>query len=121
MYWPVAAGQTPSPLEDVRDFAKAAGYTNADRKPHPSMATTSAYSPGKVTRPKVGPRTSRERKDDGWICRVGLSAEYRNSGIMTFVVDKDGVVYQKDLGEKTVELAQAMAQYDPGDGWKSAI
>jgi len=40
---------------------------------------------------------------------------------MTFVVDKDGVFYQKDLGEKTVELAQGMAQYDPGDDWKSAI
>jgi hypothetical protein len=40
---------------------------------------------------------------------------------MTFVVDKDGVVYEKDLGEKTVELAQAMTKYDPGDGWKSAI
>jgi hypothetical protein len=37
------------------------------------------------------------------------------------ITDKDGVVYQKDLGEKTVELAQAMAQHDPGHGWKSAI
>jgi hypothetical protein len=34
---------------------------------------------------------------------------------------QDGVVYQQDLGEKTVELAQGMAQYDPGDDWKSAI
>jgi Protein of unknown function (DUF2950) len=50
-----------------------------------------------------------------------LHAESRNSGLMTFAVDKDGVVYQKELGEKTVELAQAMAQYDPGDGRKSAI
>lgn len=40
---------------------------------------------------------------------------------MTFIVGKDGIVYQKDLGEKTVELAQAMAEYNPGDGWKSAI
>jgi hypothetical protein len=60
-------------------------------------------------------------KMTGGFAVLAYPAEYRNSGIMTFVVDKDGVVYQKDLGEKTVELAQAMAQYNPGDGWKSAI
>jgi Protein of unknown function (DUF2950). len=46
----------------------------------------------------------------GGFAVLAYPAEYRNSGIMTFVVGKDGVVYQKDLGEKTVELAQAMAQ-----------
>ena len=60
-------------------------------------------------------------KMTGGFAVLAYPSEYRNSGIMTFVVDKDGVVYQKDLGEKTVELAQAMAQYNPGDGWKSAI
>ncbi len=40
---------------------------------------------------------------------------------MTFVVGKDGVVYQKDLGEKTAEVASAMAVYDPGDGWEPVI
>jgi hypothetical protein len=52
-------------------------------------------------------------KMTGGFAVLAYPAEYRNSGIMTFVVDKDGVVYQKDLGEKTVELAQAMGQYDP--------
>jgi hypothetical protein len=52
---------------------------------------------------------------------LAYPAEYRNSGIMTFIVDKDGVVYQKDLGEKTVDLAQAMAEYDPSDSWKPAL
>ena len=35
LYWPAAAGQPPSPFEDVRDFAKAAGYANAGDKPQP--------------------------------------------------------------------------------------
>jgi hypothetical protein len=61
-----------------------------------------------------GANPLKELFDGGWrICAVGYPAEYRNSGIITFVVDKDGVVYQKDLGEKTVELAQAMAEHDP--------
>jgi len=122
LYWPVAAGQTASPLEDVRDFAKAAGYTNADTKPQPF----DGYYFRLLTR--QGDKAKGGAKDyivngkmTGGFALLAYPAEYRNSGIMTFVVDKDGVVYQKDLGEKTVELAQAMAEYDPGDGWKSAI
>ncbi len=54
------------------------------RNRNPSMATASAYSPGKVTRPKAGQGLHRERKDDGWICRVGLSRgiqEFRNHDV----------------------------------------
>lgn len=47
--------------------------------------------------------------------------KYRNSGIMTFIVSNDGIVYQKDLGENTETLAQSMAEYDPGEGWRPAI
>ncbi|HEY6302542.1 MAG TPA: DUF2950 family protein [Terriglobales bacterium] len=38
---------------------------------------------------------------------------------MTFLVGKDGIVYQKDLGEKTADLAVAMAEYNPGGDWNS--
>jgi hypothetical protein len=60
-------------------------------------------------------------KVTGGFAVVAYPAEYRNSGIMTFIVGKDGVVYQKDLGEKTAEIAQAMTRYDPADGWKPAL
>jgi hypothetical protein len=40
---------------------------------------------------------------------------------MTFVVSKDCTVYQKDLGEKTTELATAIGEYNPGDGWNSVF
>ena len=36
---------------------------------------------------------------------------------MTFLIGADGVVYQKDLGEKTVESAQGITEYNPGQGW----
>jgi hypothetical protein len=48
---------------------------------------------------------------------LAYPAEYRNSGIMSFVVGPDDVVYQKDLGEKTAELAAAISEFNPGDGW----
>ena len=54
----------------------------------------------------------------GGFAVLAYPAEYRNSGIMTFIVGKDGVVYQKDLGEKTADVAPAMTEYNPGDGWK---
>ena len=122
LYWPVAAGQTPSPLEYVRDFAKAAGYTNAGDK---AQAFGGYYF--KILT-KQGPTAKGGAKDyivngrmTGGFAMLAYPAEYRNSGIMTFIVGKDGVVYQKDLGEKTTDLAQATQVYDPGDGWKPAI
>ena len=57
----------------------------------------------------------------GGFAILAYPAEYRNSGIMTFIIDKDGIVYQKDLGEKTTEVAAALAEYNPGDGWTPAI
>lgn len=122
LYWPVAAGQAPSPLEDVRDFAKAAGYTNAGDK---AQAFGGYYF--KILN-KQGATAKGGAKDflvngklTGGFAVLAYPAEYRNSGIMTFVTGKDGVVYQKDLGEKTVETAPAITEYDPGDGWKPAL
>jgi hypothetical protein len=40
---------------------------------------------------------------------------------MTFIVGKDGVVYQKDLGEKTTDEGTSMMDYNPGDGWSPAV
>jgi len=51
---------------------------------------------------------------------VAYPAEYRSSGVMTFIVNEDGVVYQKDLGNKTDALAKAMKEYDPNSKWQKA-
>jgi hypothetical protein len=55
------------------------------------------------------------------IAVLAFPAEYRNSGIMTFIVGKDGAVYQKDLGEKTSDVATTMTQFNPADGWTPAM
>jgi hypothetical protein len=47
-------------------------------------------------------------------------AEYRSSGVMTFIVDQDGVVYEKDLGKKTDVVAKALTEYNPNPTWKKA-
>ena len=122
LYWPVSTGQTPSPLEGVRDFAKAAGYANAGAKPQPF----NGYYFQILT--KQGDKTNGGAKDcivdgkmTGGFAVLAYPAEYRDSGIVTLIVGKDGVVYQKDLGENTSEVAAAMTEYDPGDGWSPAL
>ena len=56
----------------------------------------------------------------GGFAFVAYPAEYRSSGVMTFIVNGDGVVYQKDLGRQTGVLAKAMKDYNPGSGWQKA-
>ena len=51
---------------------------------------------------------------------VAWPAEYGNSGIMTFAVNANGIIYQKDFGEKTAEVAGAMSAYDPDETWQRA-
>jgi hypothetical protein len=122
LYWHVPEGQTPSPLGQLGDFAKAAGYTNAGDKPQPF----NGYYFQILT--KQGDKAQGGAKDyivdgkmTGGFAILAYPAEYRNSGIMTFIIDKDGTVYQNDLGEKTADVAVAMTEYNPVDGWKAVV
>ena len=49
---------------------------------------------------------------------VAYPAKYGNSGVMTFMVKQDGVVYQKDLGRNTEKAAKALRKFDPDKTWK---
>ena len=51
---------------------------------------------------------------------VAYPVEYRSSGVMTFIIDKSGTIYEKDLGPNTTKLAQAMTAYDPDSTWHKA-
>jgi Protein of unknown function (DUF2950) len=51
---------------------------------------------------------------------VAYPAEYRSSGVMTFIVDASGTIYEKDMGPNTVKMAEAMTAYDPDPTWRHA-
>jgi hypothetical protein len=51
---------------------------------------------------------------------LAYPAEYRNSGVMTFMVNQDGIVYQRDLGPDTAKIAASMTQYNPDSSWQQA-
>jgi Protein of unknown function (DUF2950) len=118
LYWPVSKGQTPSPLGQLGDLAKGAGYTNSGGKPQPfngyyfRILTKEAEPDNRVKDYIVNGNMT------GGFAILAYPAEYRNSGIMTFLIGKDGIVYEKDLGEKTVDGALAITDYNPRDGWK---
>jgi hypothetical protein len=53
----------------------------------------------------------------GGFALIAFPAQYRITGVQTFMVSHDGVVYQKDLGPKTVELANAIDRFNPDKTW----
>jgi Protein of unknown function (DUF2950) len=121
LYWESQAGQPQSPLGPLVAFATTEGYT-AKANPHEPfhgyffrmLDRQGASAQGGARDFVVG------GKMVGGFAFIAFPAEYRNSGVMTFMVGTDGTVYQKDLGEKTSDIATAMTEYNP-DGWTNAL
>lgn len=112
LYWPVAEGQPPSPLGPLAEVAKALGYSHSDT-PQPFNGyyyriLTQSSANGEIK------TFLQDGKLTGGFAVVAWPAKYRDSGIMTFEVDQDGVVRQKDLGDKTPDASTSVAAYDPG-------
>ena len=51
---------------------------------------------------------------------LAYPAEYRSSGVMTFIVDQDGIVREKDLGRRTAEIAKTLTRFDRDATWRRA-
>ena len=122
LYWPVAEGDSPSPLGPLGDFAKALGYANSGDKPQPFNGYYYRILTKQGGTAKGGAKDYIvDGKMTGGFAILAYPVEYRNTGIMTFIVGKDGVIYQKDLGEKTADQGSAMTEYNPGEGWRPAV
>jgi hypothetical protein len=122
LYWKVAEGGTPSPIGPLVASAVAEGYAkNPDGTPTPYRGY---YYRVVTSQGKNAPGGAKSyivngKMTDGFAF-VAYPAEYRSSGVMTFIVDHDGVVYQKDLGKKTDAMAKAMTDYNPNASWQKA-
>ena len=57
----------------------------------------------------------------GGFALIAWPAEYGNSGITTFLINHDGVVYEKDLGKDTRKIASRTTAFNPDDTWKKAV
>src|SRR6202043_1189603 len=122
LYWKAADGEPQSPIGPLVASAVAQGYPKdhgGAPTPYQGYCYRILTSQGKNC-PGGAKNYIVNGKMTNGFAFAAYPAEYRSSGVMTFIVDQDGVVYQKDLGDKTEVLAKAMKEYNPGPGWKKA-
>jgi hypothetical protein len=119
LYWATTADEPPSPLGPLVAQARREGYKRTTGEP------TSYHGYYYKILTGQGPNAPGGGYDYvvrgqmiGGFAMVAYPAQYGSSGIMTFIVNHDGVVYQKDLGPHTAALAQAMTQFNPDETWK---
>ena len=131
LFWPTTAGEAPSPLGPLIATATAQGYgppkgsnanANANATTQPARPAYHGYRYRLLT--AQGPNATGgplqylvNSRLIGGFGVVAYPAEYGNSGIMTFITNHDGVVYQRDLGEQTEQVAEKMSTFDPGPEW----
>jgi DUF2950 family protein len=122
LYWEAKPGEEQSPLGPFFAQAQAAGYTAQGSGGGQSAAPYYGYyykilesqgkdAPGGAYSYVVNGNMM------GGFALVAYPAEYGNSGVMTFIVNHDGKVFQKDLGANTRAVAQAMKDYNPDATW----
>ncbi len=122
LYWAAAEGEAESPLGPLAAAAMQEGYRP---KPNPTgqsqpfhgyffkiLTAQGNNAPGGAKSYIVNGHMS------GGFALVAYPVHYGSSGIMTFIVNQQGIVFQKDLGEKTSEVIKNVTQYDPDDSWQ---
>lgn len=120
LYWEAAADEAPSPLGALFASARAAGYlVDTTYRPVPYygyhfhiLTAQGEHAAGGAYDYVVADKMI------GGFGLVAYPAEYGSTGVMTFIVNHDGVVFSKDLGTDTAKLASEMTSFDPDDSWK---
>ena len=122
LFWPAGRGQTRSPLGDLVAHAAAEGRPLGNDGPQPSPFHGYYF---KILTAQ-GPAAAGGAKDyvvdgrmSGGFALVAWPAQYDVTGVMTFVVNQDGIVREKDLGPETDGAARAMTLYNPDGSWGS--
>jgi hypothetical protein len=122
LYWKATRGEPQSPVGPLVASAVAEGYAKGQGGP-PTPYRGYYYHILK-RQGKSAPGGAKAYIVNGKMTEgfafLAYPAEYRSSGVMTFIVNQDGVVYQKDLGRKTEALANAMKEYNRDASWQRA-
>ena len=121
LYWKISGGESDSPVGPLLTLASGEDYAKEATQPRPFngyyyriLTSQGRHAPGGAKKYLV------QGKMTGGFAFMAYPAEYRSSGVMTFIVNQHGIVYQKDLGPRTAVRAKTMTQYAPDATWKRA-
>jgi len=120
LYWPSSDAQAPSPLASLSEFPRSSLTSLAAEQP----LVVDGYSLRILT--SQGDEASGGAKSyivngkmsDGFAV-LAMPVKYGETGVMTFMVGRDGVVYERDLGPDTAKIAASIQQYNPTDDWSA--
>src|SRR5215470_6994957 len=119
LYWPAPSGEGESPLGEFANSAAEQGYSVEGKR----WAPYQGYYYKILTR--QGPNAPGGEVDYmasgdmvGGFALVAFPARYRSSGLMTFLVNHQGTIYEKDLGWRTLDIGMEMTSFDPDDTWR---
>jgi hypothetical protein len=121
-YWPLRSGDEQSPLGPLTAAARVEGYHRQTRIMTDEPSPYHGYYFKILTKQdKHAPGGKYDYIINGHMiggfALVAWPAEWGNSGVMTFIVNQQGRIYQKNLGPNTAALAQAMTRYEPDSSW----
>jgi hypothetical protein len=119
LYWKITDGDSASPVGPLLTLASSEDYAKETTQPRPFHGYYYRILTAQGKRAPGGAKNYLAHgKMTGGFAFVAYPAEYRSSGVMTFIVNQDGVVYQKDLGPRTTVHARTLRQYEPDATWK---
>lgn len=118
LYWETTGDQPESPLGPLAAYASAEGYTNKTKTSQPFHG----YLYRIFT--KQGDQVQEGARDyivdgnmTGGFAILAYPAEYAVSGVMSFLINEDGTVLEKDFGDMTTEVAKAISEFNPDGTW----
>jgi hypothetical protein len=122
LFWPTNSGAELSPLGPLVAQARVDGYHRAAKMLNDTQAPYHGYYFKILTRQgRHAPGGKYDYIINGRMiagfAMVAWPAEWGNTGVMTFIVNQQGKVYEKNLGPRTAKLARGMTVYDPDDSW----
>jgi len=121
LYWPAAAGEAQSPLGPLVANAVRDGYRPASENSGPIpfqgyhfriLTGQGEHAPGGTYDYVV------KGKMIGGFAVIAYPATYGVSGVKTFMINHDGTLYEADLGPQTLQAAEKIQTFDPGNGWR---
>jgi hypothetical protein len=117
LYWPTTGNEPPSPLGEAVAEATQRGYRPGAGEPYHGYRFKILLRQGSTA---PGGAVDYVVKGDmiGGFAAVAYPAEYGDSGIMTFIINHEGDIYEKDLGEGTARIASQMTNFNPDHTWR---